>query len=194
MADSGLHASNWYDVVEFGHADAYCNAYAIIAMQKMAEVKDFLGKKSEAAAYRDAAHRAAEAFNELFWNEELGHYADWVDVKGIKRHYLYVDHNLLAIAFDIAPKDRAAKILGAIDAGVSKLTAQFNITREDIWALPGNLRPTAVKDMVQAAGGTPRTGFPQYENGGSFFHTVGLEAMARGKVNKGVVDTSISSP
>lgn len=33
LIDGGLHASNWYDVINFGNKDAYIAAYSCMALQ-----------------------------------------------------------------------------------------------------------------------------------------------------------------
>jgi hypothetical protein len=188
LGDGGTHCTNWYDIVGFGGADSYVSVYSVLAMRAMAEIKDFLGKPVEAAEYRRIERVATEAFSEAFWSEERGFFADWVDVNGTARHYMYADTQHLAVAYGVANASQARRIMALIDQRYEDICGNFSISRDDIWATPSNFFPipaTAKGDTTAGHWGTPSAAgsawgsMPSYEIGGSFFHSVGLEALAR---------------
>ncbi|MBI5280819.1 MAG: hypothetical protein HY858_03985 [Candidatus Solibacter usitatus] len=172
--------SNWYDIIKFGHKDAYVNVYCCAALAAMAEMKAWLGDEAGAARYREADGRARAGFNRVFWDERTGVYMDWIDVRGQGRRYFYTDHNLLAIIFGVADGAQAARILGNLDRRYSELCREFGVPREAIYATPCNMNPvTQAGDLVQfGVLGNQKT-FPNYENGCLFFHTTGFEIAAR---------------
>ncbi len=108
---------------------------------------------------------------------------DWVDAKGFAHSYFYTDHNLLAVATGIANITQSKLILAGIDEGYNRLQKNFNLQPGDIWSTPGNFFPILSANETVVAAGVFNT-FPSYENGGSFFHTLGLELVARGVVGQ----------
>ena len=134
LPNGGKHASNWYDIIEFGHQvwqccswrtcvlavlsrrsvgdadprvrsrlqDAYIGAYVVAAIDAMADMQAYLGNATGAAAWQQLLARAVTAYNDVFWSDEHGFYADWVDVDGHARFYFYTDQNLLAIILGVA--------------------------------------------------------------------------------------------
>lgn len=179
LPDGKHDCSNWFDIIKFGHKDAYVNAYAVAALDALAEMKEFLGEN--AAEYRRTHARFVKGFNRVFWDERAGYYMDWVDVRGTGRRYFYTDPNLLAIIFGIAGAAKARRILGRLDERYAALCRQFGLSRDAIWATPANMYPvTQLGDLVDFGELGNQKVFPNYENGCSFFHTTGLEIAARG--------------
>ncbi len=179
LPDGQHDCSNWFDIVKFGHKDAYVNAYAVAALEALAELKEWMGEP--ARAYREAHSRFAAGFNRAFWDEHAVYYMDWIDTAGRGRRYFYTDPNLLAIIFGIADRTRARRILANLDARYAALASQFRLSREAIWATPANMYPVSDPgDLVDFGKLGNQRVFPNYENGCSFFHTTGLEIAARG--------------
>jgi len=109
---------------------------------------------------------------------------DWIDVREKMpesgRRYFYTDHNLLAIVFGLADATKAARILQNLDEHYAKLCRDFQLPREAIYATPCNMIPvTQLGDLLEFGAPTNQKVFPNYENGGSWFHTTGLEIAAR---------------
>jgi len=104
-------------------------------------------------------------------------FSDWIDVDGNGRSYFYLDTNLLAIVFDIVDPATAQTILKSLDLGYQRLVDEFNVTRDQIYASPSNMYNVSTPgDQV-----LPQYPFPNYENGGSFWHITAFEIAARGK-------------
>jgi hypothetical protein len=101
-ADGRHHASNWYDVIEFGHLDALLAGYGVWGLQCLGDIYEALGD-SVAATKTHAIHRQAVIdFNKVFWNASSSSYHDWIDDRGDKRSYFYVDIAFVAIIAGMA--------------------------------------------------------------------------------------------
>ena len=68
LADGGRHASNWYDIIEFGHWDAYLAVHGVWAMDCLAKLFAFVGDEEAAREARLVHAAAVSDFNALFWN------------------------------------------------------------------------------------------------------------------------------
>ena len=179
LPDGKHDCSNWFDIIKFGHKDAYVNVYSVAALGAMAEIKDFAGQ--DARPFRQAHARFVQGFNKTFWDEHAGYYMDWIDTRGRGRRYFYTDPNLLAVIFGIAGPSRARRILANLDARYGALCRKFRVSRDAIWATPANMHPvTDPGDLVDFGKLGNQQVYPNYENGCSFFHTTGLEIAARG--------------
>lgn len=143
LADGGRHASNWFDIIEFGHQDAYNSMLGVLALEALDDIYTFLGNASRAAFYRRAHAVSLAAVNAVFWNESLGIYHDWVDIGGGARSYAYVDVDLLAIMGSAATSAQADAFLGVLDTRYVELAAEFNLSDTDIWSVPCSLYPLA---------------------------------------------------
>jgi hypothetical protein len=184
LANGEHDCSNWWDIVKFGHKDAYINAYCCMALQAMASMKAWLGDTAAAERYGAEHRRFVDGFNKVFWDDEKGFYMDWIDVREKMpesgRRYFYTDQNLLAIMNGIADAKRSARILENLDRRYDELCAQFKISRDAIWATPANMFPISqLGDMVDFGKLENQKDFPNYENGCGCFHTTGLEIAAR---------------
>lgn len=184
LADGKRDCANWYDVIKFGHKDAYTDIYCILALDAMAQMQDWLGDTGSAMRFRELHHKWSAAFNRTFWDDKAGYYMDWIDVREKMpesgRRYFYTDHNLLAIIFGIASPSRAARILQSLDRRYDELYREFKLAPNAIYATPCNMNPVSnMGDMVEFGEHVNQKVFPNYENGCSFFHTTGMEIAAR---------------
>jgi hypothetical protein len=92
------------------------------ALRDASEIETALGDPHAAAAYREAATRAAEAVRKLCWSDQYGLIAD------TPAHQHYSQHaNILAVWLDVIPKDQQKdvleKILSTSDRGFHASTA-----------------------------------------------------------------------
>ena len=185
LPDGGHHVGNWFDIIEFGHKDGMVNVYAVAALNAMAEMKAYLGDAVGAQRFRDLHARSKAAYNAIFWDDEKGFYMDWIDVREQMptsgRRYFYTDHNLLAIIYGIADAKQGQRILATLDRRYEEICQEFHLHRDDLWATPANMYPvTQMGDLFDNGQLLNQKDYPNYENGGSFFHTTGLEIAARG--------------
>ncbi len=175
--------------MNFGHLDAYIAVHAVWALGCMAEIYAALGDGAAAAAAAALHARAAFDFNAVFYNASARAYADWIDESGRARHYFYTDIAFVAILTGVAGAERSAALLAHYDARLAEIYATLNVTPGAIWSAPSNLYPITDQCEFATAGGgaCPRVGgvpFPGYENGGSFFHTPGLQFAALGAAGR----------
>ena len=176
--------SNWYDIIKFGHKDAYIGAYCCAALGAMAQLKGWIGDAAAAEQHRTMHRRWVDGFNRVFWDKANGFYFDWIDERErmpeSARRYFYTDPNLLAILFGIADSSKTQSILRNLDARYESLCRERGLAREAIWATPCNMIPvTQLGDLVEFGKLGNQKVFPNYENGCSFFHTTGFEIAAR---------------
>jgi len=173
-----------YDVVEFGHLDAYLAVHGVWAMQCLAEIYSALGD-SAAAARAAAVHaQAVVDFNAVFWDDQRRQYSDWIDTSGSRRSYFYVDIAFVAVLAGVADPARAAALLDHYDARLAEIYATLKVSPGSIWSAPSNLYP--IVDGLEFAGGraSDKPPFPSYENGGAFFHSAGLQFAALGAAGR----------
>ena len=184
LADGRKHASNWYDIVNFGHYDALLAAYGVWALQSLADVYAALGD-APAAARMTATHaQAILDYNALFWNASAAQYTDWIDIQGRKRHYFFSDIAFVAILAGIPSPNQTAALLAHYDARLAGIYAEYGVAPGTIWSPPSNLYPiTNPLDMAFCQAGCDMA-FPSYENGGAFFHSSGLQAAALGAAGR----------
>lgn len=163
LADGGSHASNWYDIVEFGNYDAFIAVHGVWALDCLAALYAALGDAGAAAATAAVHARAVEDFNAMFWDPAAAAYADWVDTAGRRRNYFYVDVPFTAIVARVANASQAAALLRHYDARLAEIEVELGVKAGNIWSPPGNLYPLAAGDCV-AATGQDCAKFPSYES------------------------------
>jgi hypothetical protein len=186
LADAGRHTTNWYDIVEFGNYDAFIAVHGVWALDCLAALYGALGDARAAAATAAIHAQAVADFNVMFWDPAAAAFADWIDVTGRRRTYFYVDIAFTAIVARVANASQAAALLRHYDARLAEIESQLGVTPGAIWSPPGNLYPLTAGDCVAGTADScsPTSLFPSYENGGSFFHSVGLQGAALGAVGR----------
>jgi hypothetical protein len=158
-------ASNWWDVITFGHKDAYANALTYRALLGLADLENALERKDKAAEFSEAARCIREDFTATFYNPATGVLAGWKSADGQLHDYHFTFIAGIAIAYGLVPDDVANEILDRMQAKMREVgytSFQFG--------LPGNLAPIARKDYVPKVAGSPARDdgsdtFQQYENG-----------------------------
>lgn len=157
-------SSNWWDVVCFGHLDAYCNILAWRALRLAARLAARLGKTAEAERCRSAAEKLRAAFLPTFLNPATGWLGGWRSRDGELHDHAFLFVNGLAISFGLVEGAQARDILERLEAR----RVERGLDRFD-YGLPGNL-DAVPRDSVpaghagQRADGRDQYGF--YENGG----------------------------
>ncbi len=166
-------------MVEFGNYDAFIAVYGVWALDCLSQLYTALGDGTAAAETAATHAQAVTDFNALFWDPATASYADWVDTAGKRRAYFYVDIPFTAIVAKVANASQAAALLQHYDTRLAEIERSLQVKAGNIWSPPGNLYPVADGDCVQNC-----AAFPSYENGGSFFHSVGLQVAALGAVGR----------
>jgi hypothetical protein len=182
LADGGKHSANWYDVIEFGNQDAYLAVHGVWAMSCLSEIYKALGD-APASDRASIIHKASIIdFNELFWNDTFNSYMDWIDVEGNKRNYFYVDIAFTAILAGVADESKTSALFSHYDSRLAEIYSEYNVTPGNIWSPPCNLYP--ITNPLEYATQEGKMTFPMYENGGSFFHSAGLQFGALGTAGR----------
>ncbi len=118
----GSLGGNYWDILPFGHKDAYCNIAFYASLRAMAELEYLaqswctpeerntspLGRSPR--AYMELARLAKMRFNETFWDESTGRYIGCVDIDGVRRDYGFTFVNLEAMAYGLADTEQAKRI------------------------------------------------------------------------------------
>ena len=167
-----------------GHFDAYNALLSIWALECLADLLSWLGEASQAAHYAALHTRASSVFNELMWSEANRAYADWIDAANNARFYFFTDVQFKAVFLGVANASQAQTVMARYDELLAELVATYNATLEDVWGPPSNVIPITnpLEFVLELEPIEPNVPFPAYENGGSFFHSVGYEALARAAV------------
>ena len=69
--------------------------------------------------------------------------------------------------------------MDATHNGYKYIYHMYNVTPDQVWSIPGNFVPLTNANETVVSSGAFGT-FPAYENGGSFFHSAGMEIAAQG--------------
>jgi hypothetical protein len=164
-----------------GHLDAYNAALVVWALDDLVDLLTWLGDAPRAAHYAALHARAIAAHNALLWSGERQMYADWIDSNNTARYYFFTDAQFKAVFLGVANASQAGAVLRTYDALLASLVVAYNATLEDVWGPPSNVVPVTnpLEFVMELEPIEPNVPFPAYENGGSFFHSVGYEVMAR---------------
>jgi len=110
---------NYWDILPFGHLDAYANVVFYASLNAMAEIETFLdaaGGVETAAprrspeAYRRLATQTKAAYNHAFWEADKGRYIGSIDTNGERHDYGFTFVNLEAMAYGLASEGQARRI------------------------------------------------------------------------------------
>ncbi len=110
---------NYWDILPFGHLDAYANVVWYASLEAMAQIEELLaqggGAETVAAArgpefYRRLAREARRAYNRTFWDEAAGRYIGCVDLDGKRHDYGFTFVNLEAMAYGLSDAQQVRRI------------------------------------------------------------------------------------
>jgi len=101
--------NNYWDILPFGHLDAYANAVWFASIGAMAEMERALGGEP-LTDYGALARRVRERYDAVFWDEEKGRYIGCVDVDGARHDYGFTFVNLEALAYGLGDSRKARRI------------------------------------------------------------------------------------
>jgi hypothetical protein len=105
----------WIDVFIRENYASDTNAYMIDILREAADGEQFLGDAELATRRRALADDIVEGMNLHLWAGD--HYITQLNPDGSTRDLVDYDSNLLAVAFGVAPPERAQQILARVDAG-----------------------------------------------------------------------------
>jgi hypothetical protein len=102
-------SNNYWDVLPFGHLDAYANITFYASLTAMEQMEQALGTTplTDYAKLRELAHRR---YDEVFWNDEAGRYIGCVDIDGARHDYGFTFINLEALHYGLGDEAKAKRI------------------------------------------------------------------------------------
>lgn len=110
--------NNYWDILPFGHLDAYANAVFYGSITAMEQIEAALGadRLTDYPALRGKVHRR---YDETFWDDGKGRYVGCVDIGGVKHDYGFTFVNLEALFYGLGDSARAARIYNWMETGKS---------------------------------------------------------------------------
>ena len=105
----------WIDVFIRENFTSDTNAFMVGLLRRIADAEALLGDDALAADRRGLAGDIAEGINGHLWSDD--HYVTQLNPDGTTRDLVDYDANLLAVAFGVAPPERAQQVLARVDAG-----------------------------------------------------------------------------
>lgn len=120
--------NNYWDILPFGHLDAYANAVWYASLGAMADIERLLqgieGLQTSAPVrtpeeYLALAEKARAAYSATFWDDQAGRYIGCVDIDGKRHDYGFTFVNLEAMAYGLADPERVERIYHWMETAVS---------------------------------------------------------------------------
>jgi hypothetical protein len=117
--------NNYWDILPFGHLDAYANSLWYASLEGMAQIEELLASAGGAqttapvrtpAWYRGLAAKARQAYNATFWDEAAGRYIGCVDIDGGRHDFGFTFVNLEAMAYGLADEAQVKRIYHWMEA------------------------------------------------------------------------------
>lgn len=124
--------NHYWDILPFGHLDAYANAYFYGSLTAMEQMDAALGTTAltDYAALREKARRR---YDKTFWDEKEGRYIGCVDIDGVRHDYGFTFVNLEALYYGLGDKSKAARIYHWLETGKSS-TGEADIYSKWVFA------------------------------------------------------------
>jgi hypothetical protein len=156
--DGSVRPANWWDVINFGHQDAYSNALAYHALVGMAELARQANQASDAQLYASHAEKLRSVYFDTFYNPATGVLAGWKSADGKLHDYYFTFVNGAAIVYGLVPRDKANAIMDRLLAKMKEIGYTcFN------YGIPGVLIRVPHEDSF----GPADDPWQVYENGGA---------------------------
>lgn len=157
-------SSNAWDVVGFGHMDAYVNAWTYRAMRNAAVLLRRTGEHSLAARCAEAAVGMREPFTKHLVNPQTGWVASWKSRDGRLHDYAHLFVNGPACAFGVLEPKLARRALANLERLRARLGQSARV------GLPTSLLPLHVGDhmlpiLPSEMGGRAEPTFESYTDG-----------------------------
>ena len=161
--------ANWWDTVNFGHKDAYANALAYAAFQKMSDMARLAGNAADEQLYARRADTIKRVYLKTFYNPVTGVLAGWKSADGKLHDYYFLFVSGVAVTYNLVTPEQGNRIWDKLLAKVRSV----GYTHFE-YGLPGNLIPIRREDYLHLEkrwGGPEKDdgsdGFQIYENGGA---------------------------
>lgn len=150
----------WWDALNCGHKDAYCNALIYRAWRCMADVENKVGRSDKQARYTHLADKLKASYVPTLLNPATGWLAWWKSADGELHDYAAPTVNGLAIEYGLVEPNKGREIL----AKLRQKMQSVGFTRFDL-GVPPMLVPVLRADYLQPDG----FGIPKREDGTDTF-------------------------
>lgn len=150
----------WWDALNCGHKDAYCNALIYRAWRCLADLENKLGRSEQQTRYTRSADRLKAAYAPTLINPATGWLVWWKSADGELHDYAAPTVNGLAVEYGLVDPALGREILAKLR---KKMTA-VGFTRFDL-GVPPMLMPVPPTDYLQPDG----FGIPKKEDGTDTF-------------------------
>ncbi len=185
-ANSGerIWSCNWWDVVTFGHIDAYSNALAFRALSLAAGMAHRLGYGEDASRYARSAAKLKEAYWSTLFNPATGWIAGWKSADGQLHDHAFVMINSMAICYGLVPPAERAPLMDRIQTRFKELGYT-----SWMYGVPGVLAPLPAQDTPKhGSGGLNREDgrdlFEVYQSAGATMSMAYYYIRALGLLNR----------
>ncbi len=132
----------WFEAMNFGHKNAYVNAYIYPAWLRLAEMLEAAGQPGGAEFFRRRAEKLRVAYVEKFLSPTNGWFVSWISEDGEVHDYCHTFVNGMAVAFGIVPPEQGKEIL-------QRVASKAHESGFKNWHLgvPANLLPAKISDL-----------------------------------------------
>jgi hypothetical protein len=109
-------SDNYWDILPFGHLDAYANAIFYASLEAMAQIEDAISDHSSlithhsSSYYRSLMRKSHRRYDEVFWDDKAGRFIGCVDIDGVRHDYGFTFVNLEALFYGLGDADKARRI------------------------------------------------------------------------------------
>lgn len=100
---------NYWDILPFGHLDAYANIAFYRSLAAIDRIEKALGG-IQTVDYDALRAKVRRRFNAVFWDEKAGRYIGCVDIDGARHDYGFTFVNLEAMAAGLADEGQVRRI------------------------------------------------------------------------------------
>ena len=141
----------WFDGVNHGWKDAYCNAEIYRAWRCLAELESKLHREEKRRRYAELADRLKAAYARVLYNPQTGWIADWRSEDGHLHDYASFVASSMAIEYGLVDLEQGKKMIEKLWAKMQ--TSGF--TRYEL-GIPPNFDPIHRSDYCQPNGSGAR--------------------------------------
>jgi len=101
--------NNYWDILPFGHLDAYANAVYYASLEAMQGL-DAVLHRQPLTDYRTLRQKVHRRYDEVFWDDKAGRYIGCVDIDGVRHDYGFTFVNLEALYYGLGDAQKARRI------------------------------------------------------------------------------------
>ncbi|MHB1483504.1 MAG: glucosidase family protein [Saccharofermentanales bacterium] len=106
---------NAYDVLSFGHYDAYTNGQAYVALKYFKALAGAVGDMNLAEQAGKAADKLKESFPTILTNPKTGLISGWRSADGQHHDYAFTSINYSAICYDLVSPEQSIHIIDTLE-------------------------------------------------------------------------------